>query len=223
MKLPDEKIAILSLVGLACWIFVALPLMYLQLPSGSQPTFWGLDSTAWTAVGAMANVIYCALTAGLLCFAIYQVLSSKEDAKVNRTLAACDKYDTDPVLDRVTRRLSRSFSDGSLASHPTKYQIDLYSLFNYFESIAIGVSRGHYDTEIVRDQLGSVITGYVDDYILSGITGWIKVPSTEIEDDVFIHTMRLHREWKAASDTAERATRDMRLPPSLRRSHFPTY
>lgn len=114
MKLSDEKIAIAGLVGLALWIFVALPIIYSQSPSGSQLTFWGLDGTAWTAIGAMANVVYCGLTAGLLGFAVYQVLSAKEDAKINRTLAACDKYDTDPVLDRATRRLPRSFSDGSL-------------------------------------------------------------------------------------------------------------
>jgi hypothetical protein len=191
VKISDEKIAIVSLLGLSIWLFAALPLIYLHSPSG---TFWGLDSTAWTAIGAIANVVYSCLTAGLLAFAVYQVLSAREDAKVNRTLAACDRYDTDPVLDGVARRLARAFDDGSLRANPKEHRVDLYSIFNYFESIAIGVSRGQYDGDIVGDQLGTIIVSYVDDYILSGISGWARLP--EGEEEYFNHTMMLYRKWK---------------------------
>jgi hypothetical protein len=158
--------------------------------------FWGLDGTAWTAIGAIANAVYCLLTAGLLAFAVYQVLSTREDAKISRTLAACDRYDFDPILDRVTRRVSRAYDDGSLREDPKKYTTDLYSLFNYFESIAIGVNRGQYDEGIVRDQLKEIIDDYVDDLILSGISGWADIPAGEGEEEYFNNMMTLYRKWK---------------------------
>jgi hypothetical protein len=153
--------------------------------------FLGLDNTAWTAIGAIAGLVYCCLTAGLLGFALYQVRSAKADAKINRTLTACDRYDTDPVLDKVTRRIADGLDDGSLDKNLKEYKVDLYTLFNYFESIAIGVSKGLYDRDIVCDQLKPIIIDYVDDLIISNRAG-LKNPSED-----FDHMMKLYREWKA--------------------------
>jgi hypothetical protein len=126
----------------------------------------------------------------------FQVGTTKAEAKINRTLAACDRYDTDPVLDRVSNRISKGFHDEDLANNPKDYNLDMLTLFNYLESIAIGVSKGLYDKglydkKIVTDQLGPIIIGYVDDLILSGVTGW----DNPAED--FDHLMKLYHEWKA--------------------------
>ncbi len=134
--------------------------------------------------------ICCALTAGLLAFGAYQLSSLKADAKITRTLAACDRYDTDPVLDRVTNRISNAFDDGSLAANPKDFSADMKGLFNYFESIAIGVSRGLYDKDIVAEMLKPIIIDNVDDLIVSGICGW-KNPTEDYE-----HVMKLYNEWK---------------------------
>jgi hypothetical protein len=155
--------------------------------------FWGIDYTAWTAIGAIAGWVYCCLTAGLLGFAVYQILSAKADAKITRTLAACDRYDTDPVLDRVTNRLANALHDGSLAKNPKDFSVDVLGLLNYFESIAIGISRGLYDKDIVRDMLKPIVIAHVDDLIVSGITGW-----TRPEED-FDHLMGLYKEWKGSA------------------------
>jgi hypothetical protein len=138
------------------------------------------------------------LTAGLLVFAVYQVLSTRKDAKISRTLAACDRYDTDPILDEFTRRVSIAYDDGSLLNDPKKYRFDLHGMFNYFESIAIGVSHGHYDEGIVRGQLKEIIDAYVDCYILSGIIDSVGVSVGEKETDYLCHLMKLHRKWKIA-------------------------
>ena len=193
MKSVEGKIAVISVIALAAWIFVVLPMMYHPW-HGGPGTFWDLDGTAWTAIGALANVAYCLLTAGLLVFAIYQVLSTRRDAKINRTLAACDRYDIDPIIDGVARRISAAWDDGDLKSNPAKYKTDLYSIFNYFESIAIGVARGQYDADIVRDQLEHIMTAYVDDLILSDIGCW-PLPIGGDNPD-FDHVMKLYHKWK---------------------------
>jgi hypothetical protein len=181
-----------SLGLFAIWLFVILPLLYLPEQARAD-TFWGLGSTAWTAIGAISNAVYCLLTAGLLVFAIYQVLTIKRDAKINRTLAVCERYDIDPVLDQIVRRLDQARDDDTLRNEPKKYSVDLDSLFNYFESIAIGVNRGHYDRDIVRDQFEVIMTDHIEQ--MSGIRKWSETGGT---DDIehFDKMMNLYRHWK---------------------------
>lgn len=156
--------------------------------------FWGLDGTAWTAISAIAGWFYCGLTAGLLSFAIYQVRAVKEEARITRTLAACDRYDTDPILDRVTGRIADALDDGRLTKTPKDFTVDMKILFNYFESIAIGVSRDLYDKDIVRDQLRPIIVDHVIDLIesgiCSGISGWENVRQD------YDHMIKLYDEWQ---------------------------
>jgi hypothetical protein len=176
------------------WIFIVLPLMYFPWKPSGQNTFWGLDSTAWTAIGALSNAAYCILTGGLLAFAVYQVLSTKEDAKITRTLAACERYDIDPVLDQITRRISIAYNNGSLHTNPERYAVDLNSLFNYFESLAIGVARGHYDADIVRDQFETIMNSHIES--MNGIGNWSSGPAGLKDIDDFDKMMALNEKWK---------------------------
>jgi hypothetical protein len=196
MKITDEKIALLGLLLLGGWIFIFLPLYY--LPSTGAETVLGIGSLGWSAISALANIAYDLLTAGILWFAASQIISARREAQTNRTLAACDRYDTDPVLDAVARRLSDAHESGLLKAEPHKHRIDLYSLFNYFESIAIGVNRGLYDESIVRDHMEQIISGYVVDFILSDIAGRKKNSAGKGEEEYFINLMVLHRKWQTA-------------------------
>jgi hypothetical protein len=188
MKCLESKVVLASLAALSCWLFISLPLIY---ASRHAEMFLGLDNTTWTGIGAIAGWVYCGLTAGLLLFARHQIISAKAEAKITRTLAACDRYDTDTVLDKVTNRIADALDDGSLVANPKHFSVDILSLFNYLESIAIGVSRGLYDKEIVADMLKPIVVGHVDDLLLTDITGW-KNPTGD-----FDHLMKLYREWKA--------------------------
>jgi hypothetical protein len=42
----------------------------------------------------------------------------KAEAKINRTLNACEKYDLDPVLDRIINHIETGRDDGTLAKNP---------------------------------------------------------------------------------------------------------
>jgi hypothetical protein len=134
------------------------------------------------------------LTLGLLAFAVYQVIAVKRDAKITRTLAACERYDIDPVLDQITRRLSIAFNNGTLHSDPRRYAVDLNSLFNYFESLAIGVFRGHYDAVIVRDQFEVIMSGHIES--MSGVANWSDGTSGANDVDHFDKMMGLYAKWK---------------------------
>lgn len=191
MRCLDSKIACAVLVALPVWLFVVLPLFYLPKQADM---FLGFDNTAWTAFGAIAGWVYCGLTAGLLAFAIYQVRAVKEEAKITRTLAACDRYDTDPILDRATNRIANALDDEILAKAPEYFSLDIEILFNYFESIAIGVSRDLYDKDIVSEQLKSIIVEHVEDLIESGICS--RISGWENVREEYDHTMKLYDEWQ---------------------------
>jgi hypothetical protein len=202
MKITDQRIAIVGLVAVGIWLYVVLPVFYLPWSAPPKPspaeTIFGIDSLGWAAIGAAGNVVYDLLTAGILWFAGTQILSARREARINRTLAVCDRYDNDPILDQISRRLSVAHDDGSLSADPSKYRIDLYSIFNYFESIAIGVRRGLYDESIVRDHLELIINAHVDDLITSGIIGRAKVPMVAGADKYFFNLSALHQKWRSS-------------------------
>lgn len=194
MKCSDQKIAVIGLLVLGVWLFIVLPLLYFPSKPSDGNMFWGWNSTAWTAIAALSSIVYCVLTAALLVFAVYQVLSTRKDAKTTRTLAACERYDIDPVLDQITRRLSIAYNDGSLHANATQHAVDLNSLFNYFESLAIGVASGHYDADIVRDQFETIINSHIES--VKGIESWSSGAPGLNDIDHFDQMIALNDKWK---------------------------
>jgi hypothetical protein len=95
----------------------------------------------------------------------------------------------------VVRRITEAQHDRTLATDTTrKYHVDLDILFNYLESIAIGVSKGLYDKDTICDQMKPIIIEHVDDFILKpGATGKWKATGDDFE-----HLMNLYNEWKSA-------------------------
>jgi hypothetical protein len=138
--------------------------------------FLGLGNTEWTGLSAIAGGVYDVLTLALVCFGVVQIVFARREAKINRTLAACDRYDCDPVLDLICRRLAEARESGDLAANPRKYRLDLYSILNYLESIAIGVRRGLYHSAVVKDYMKPIIIGCHEEYIVSGLVARAAPP-----------------------------------------------
>ena len=201
-KISDGRIAVFGLLAVAVWLYVVLPLGYLSwLSMAEKPTetIAGIGSLGWTAIGATANVAYDLLTVGILWFAGTQIVSARREARINRTLDACNRYDTDPVLDRVTRRLSYALENQKIQPAPDKYRMDIFSIFNYLESIAIGVNRGLYDEAIVRDHMEFIIRDNVEDFVDSGIAQQAGIDIGEKDEELFNTLMALQRRWKPSS------------------------
>ncbi|MBR0741497.1 hypothetical protein JQ581_31650 [Bradyrhizobium liaoningense] len=166
-------------------------------------TFLALTPTDWTGIGALANVIYTLLTLFLVVFAAVQITSARREARINRTLAVCDRYDLDPQLDSFCRNIAKARDSGDLQINPRDYRLDMCSIMNYLESMAIGVERGLYDKEVIRDYMEPILRGYVKEFIRSGLLERSK-PIEPVHDDVenteqyFSGTIRLDKEWETA-------------------------
>jgi hypothetical protein len=132
-------------------------------------TFLGIGNTAWTACAAIASWAYDILTLALVVFAATQIWLARREARVNRTLSACDRYDFDPILDAACRNVAAAQDSGDLEANPQKYRVDMYSILNYLETVATGVERGLYDAKIVRSFMEHIMISHFDQCLTSGL------------------------------------------------------
>jgi hypothetical protein len=85
-----------------------------------------------------------------------------------------------------------------LYTNAARYAVDLNSLFNYFEAIAIGVARGHYDANIVRDQFETIMNSHIES--VNGIGSWSSGTPGVKDIDHFDNMMALNEQWKSRRD-----------------------
>src|ERR1700758_1325079 len=71
-----------------------------------------------------------------------QVEQSREEAKIERTLAACSRYESDVVIERCVRELRLSYESGLCANDPCKHKHEIIMVLNYLDSLAIGFEQG---------------------------------------------------------------------------------
>jgi hypothetical protein len=166
-------------------------------------TFWGFGNTQWTAISALASGVYDLLTLALVGFAIIQIVSARREAKINRSLAACDRYDFDPLLDGITRRLALARENGELQSNPQAYRLDLYSILNYLEGVAIGVERGLYHNDVIKDYMEPVFVGCIEEYITTGVlvkcAPTVPVAGGFVEAEDYVKMVKLVERWSRTS------------------------
>jgi hypothetical protein len=128
---------------------------------------WG---TIWAAVQGIA---LCA-AAGI---AWYQIGALRRDQRNWETLRVCSLYDTDPVIDRALARLRDARLDGGLQKNATLITLEMATVLNYLEGIAIGVEQGFYNKAIVRDHLEDIMRDHVDEFLapaLAQASDWRK-------------------------------------------------
>lgn len=189
--MSEGKFALGGLALLALWLFFGLPLLSHPLEATE---FLGLSAEGWTAIWTFGLT---AATVALTVVAGYQISAARDEAKRSRTLAACNLYDTDPVLDASCRRLRDGKDSGDLERNPRNYRLELWTVMNYLEGIAIGVDERLYDKTIVHSYLGTIIVGTVDEYLVSGLAERADhMESTERDPDEFGGITELANEWR---------------------------
>jgi hypothetical protein len=132
-------------------------------------TFWGLNNTDWTAIMAIATALLVAATFFVGGVAWYQISAAREESAKNRTIMACEKYDTDPILDRCCQVLKECKDNGTVETNPQACRLEMFSVLNYLEGIAIGVEDGFYVNEIARAYMHPIFKTYIKEYIDSGL------------------------------------------------------
>lgn len=94
---------------------------------------------------------------------------TEENDRKWRTLQVCDRYDIDPVLREVRKKLNeyllrREKKQKISDTDAKEYEDCLFNLFNYFDSIAIGISQELYLDKIVKAHLDRIVWQWFEDF-----------------------------------------------------------
>jgi hypothetical protein len=96
-------------------------------------------------------------------------IDSHHRIKAWETVKICQAYYFDPVIEAATERMWRMSNGGKEYIIDKIDNRDIRCLLNYLDHIAVGVRQDLYIKEIVKDHLGEIIKGHVENLLLSNI------------------------------------------------------
>jgi hypothetical protein len=120
---------------------------------GSADPNWPWDILQ--AAGAIATAVV----------AWWQIGSLKEQQQGWKTLEACERYESDPVIHKILICLRDARDDKTLAENPRKFRAEISLLLNYLDGLAIGQFQGFYNKNIIRDHMESIIRDHVAEFL----------------------------------------------------------
>jgi len=133
-----------------------------------------IESISASPIGVAQTLVLVA--AALIAYVQYRAF--KEENRIRAILAACDRYDTDPVVRHAVQVLHLRYMKP--ADNPdNEREHAIVSLWNYFDSIALGTMTGSYDFDMVRRHLGTILMVWYDEGILSET----HMPESEFNKD----------------------------------------
>ncbi|MBK1695677.1 DUF4760 domain-containing protein [Rhodovibrio salinarum] len=120
-----------------------------------------------------------------------QIRLNADENRQRATVAACERFDTDPVIHQITKRIWTASAGGKHYDPDHIDTHDLIALLNYFDALAIGVEQGFYDEAVVKAHMSIIIAHAVSTFILTEPSGrFVKAEGYEA-------LVRLHDKWRA--------------------------
>ena len=145
----------------------------------------GLGDPNWPwdvvqGVGAVATALV----------AWWQIGSLKSQQQGWKTLEACERYESDPVIHKILICLRDARDNKELAQDPRKYRAEISLLMNYLDGLAIGQFQGFYNKNIIRDHMEEIIRDHVREFLDSEFA-----KRTDLDTGGFPNVVRLLKEW----------------------------
>ena len=156
-------------------------------------TDWSLFANAVTAAATLALAVAAWVEFPLISKQVRglaeQIEASREaDKNADRrtrewnTLAACQRYDFDPVIEAATARIWEASNKGTDYRSNVERR-DIVVLLNYLDGLAIGIDQDLYIDQIVKDHLAPMFehaTVCLLDTQIVSITGFERVKQTHL-------------------------------------------
>lgn len=120
--------------------------------------FWMTHTNPWAAIQGIALLLAAAI-------AWHQIGSLRREQKNWETLKACERYESDQVITQCLIALRAARRDNKLTAEPIQYSLEMSTILNYLEGIAIGVEQGFYNRKIVRDHLETIMVKHVGEFL----------------------------------------------------------
>lgn len=145
------------------------------MADSTPEVFLWLNQTQWTGIAAIAQSIAAGAAAIALGFAAYQIRAIRKENEKGRTLAACERYDLDPILAPSVREVRVAKKSGELEKDPKKYAEDVHTVINYLDQLAIGCQSDAYNEVILFDYMKHIVEWHYANLIESKLAeglGW---------------------------------------------------
>jgi hypothetical protein len=143
-------------------------------------------SWPWDLIQAIGSIATAAV-------AWWQISSLKNQQKGWKTLEACERYESDPVLHDVLLKLRDARDSGQLYKTPRTFRAETATLMNYLDGIAIGQAQGFYNKAIVRDHLEGIMKDHVGEFLSPDLASRMELDTTG-----FARLRALIAEWDNA-------------------------
>jgi hypothetical protein len=152
-----------------------------------------------TAVTAIATSGLAILGVKQLKQISHQMTIQGEREKKWATIKACERYDSDPAINHYTKLIWDKSKNGTDYTNIEEARHEVLGFMNYLDSLAIGVSQGVYNEQIVSDHLRSTIYKAVKIFI-KGETGEVdgfswSVNKPFVKPDGFECLLKLYDQW----------------------------
>lgn len=95
-----------------------------------------------------------------------QTKAANDQKKKWASIAACERYDSDPILDEATKVIWNKRQSPTDYSNVKEYEREVIILLNYLDSLAIGVEQKLYFETIIRDHMEPIINHAVEKFLL---------------------------------------------------------
>jgi hypothetical protein len=106
-----------------------------------------------------------------------QVKAAREEARIERTLTACSRYESDVVVERCVRRLRLAFENKTPIAEPAEHKHDVIIVLNYLDGLAIGFEQKLYDENLAKDHMASIVRMYRQRYLSPEYLDRLKIDS----------------------------------------------
>jgi len=114
--------------------------------------------------------------------------AAREEAKIERTVAACIRYEADVTLVSAIQRLRQAGNAVFMTPIPYTHEINL--LLNYLDTIAIGIQQAFYDEQRAKVFMQSIVRTNCGRYLNSE---FLRRIGLDIDD--FNTLVMLHQQW----------------------------
>jgi hypothetical protein len=156
--------------------------------------FWSIPHETWEAISAVGVLATALVTLLLVIVGGWQISATRRQNARWKTLDSCNSYHLDTTLRASLGRLRAAWTEGQMAGNEAAHRVDIVTLLNYLDSLAIGVYQGLYVEKLARDHIEAIVNAHVSEYLTDGMPKKIGIDSQN-----YRYLLALHARWTAIS------------------------
>lgn len=153
----------------------------------------------FTAITAIATSVLAIMGIIQLKKISENMITQGEREKKWATIKACERYDSDPALNRYTKVIWEKSKNGIDYTNIEEARHEILGFLNYLDSLAIGIYQGVYNEQIVYDHMKGSVYKAVKVFIkgesgeVDGLSWTIDKPFVKAEG--FTCLLKLYGKW----------------------------